>query len=300
MRRRRARSCSPTTVLRLVVVVLGCLALARPVQADAFDLYTNRVLTKLVESKNVKEVKQLPTNSLIDHDRVLPGIPSAFLVVKTNGGRHAKLLVQAGKQKVDAGRALPILLIERYVTYKEGEERTVVAGGKNLSLYPGFRLSLDLGQVVPEVMGGDLRFVAEGDKVLVEPVGKARLFLVTKGLELAPKKGAKFVMGGRFEPRYFNGTFQLFDDGRRSGRLTLEVDAEGNVGGSYYSDKDGAKYAVKGKVGNPNHTIEFRIRFPRVEQTFKGMLFTGNGQALAGTSRMVERDAAFYAVRIEE
>ena len=108
------------------------------------------------------------------------------------------------------------------------------------------------------------------------------------------------VMGEKFDPKYFAGNFRLFDDGRRSGKLTLKVDDEGGVTGSYYSDKDGQKYDVQGKIGTPHHSIEFRVKFPRSEQVFKGMLFTGDGKAIAGTSRLVEREAGFYAVRGEE
>ena len=72
-----------------------------------------------------------------------------MLIVKTNGGRNAKLLVHPAAQKTDATHSVPTLLIDRYVTYKEGEERTLLATGKNLALFPGFRLSLDMGQVVP-------------------------------------------------------------------------------------------------------------------------------------------------------
>jgi len=286
-------------VLLLAVAVL-VVAGSRPVRADVFDHYVNPTLSKLIESKDAREIKQLTPGMIVDHDRALPKISSAFLVVRTNGNRLAKLLVQAGKQRV-GDKALHILLIERFVTYKEGEERTVLASGQNQSLYAGFRFSFDLGQVVPEAVGGDLRFVVDGDRVYTEPVGKAKLYLVTRyDPAVAPKRGPKFVMGDRLEPRHFTGTYQLHDDGRRSGKLVLKVEEEGRgVTGWYYSDKDGQKYEVKGKVGTPAHSIEFVIRLPRTEQTFRGMLFTGNGMAMAGTSRLVEREAAFYAVRLE-
>jgi hypothetical protein len=285
----------------LIAAIVTVAFLTRSIRADVFDYYTNPVLDKMLEGKNVKEIKQLTPNDIIDHDRVLPGIPSAFLIVRTNGDRLVKLLVQAAKQRVDAERSVPILYIERFITYKEGEEQTRHAEGKNLSLFAGFRLGLDLGQVVPDALGGDLRFVVEGNKVHVEPVGKAKLYLVTKhDPAVVPKKAGKFVMGGKFDPKYFAGTFRLHDDGRRSGKLTLKVDDEGSVTGTYYSDKDGQKYEVEGKIGTPHHAIEFRVKFPRSEQVFKGMLFTGDGKAIAGTSRLAERDSAFYAVRSEE
>jgi hypothetical protein len=269
--------------------------------ADLFDYYTNPVLSRLVETKDVQEIKQLTPSLIAENDRVLPRTASAFLVVKTNGGRYAKLLVQVARQKVDADRSIPMLLIDRYVTYKEGEERTVQAGGKNLFLFPGFRLNLDLGQVVPEELGGDVRFVVEGDKTYTQPIGKARLYLVTKALpDVVPKKGPKLVVGETFEPRYFNGTYKLYDDGRRSGSLTLKVEEDGSVSGSYYSDKDGAKYEVRGRVGTPKHSIQFTVRFPRSEQIFQGWLFTGDGQVLTGTSRLLEREAGFYARRVED
>ena len=193
-----------------------------------------------------------------------------------------------------------MLLIERYVTYKEGEEQQVFASGKNLALYPGFRLSLDLGQVVPEDLGGDLQFVVDGDKISARPVGKAKLYVLTKAVPGAePKKGAKLVVGAMFDPRYFTGTFKLYDDGRRSGKLVLKVEDDNSVSGFYYSDRDGARYDVFGRVGKPAHSIQFTVKFPRTEQLFQGMLFTGDGRAMAGTSRMQEREAGFYAVREE-
>ncbi|MGL4554414.1 MAG: hypothetical protein ACRC33_24900 [Gemmataceae bacterium] len=267
--------------------------------ADAFDLYLNRDLDRLVQAgKLVKEVKRLTPNLVIEHDRAIPRAGAAMLIVRTNGDRVAKLLVTAGKQKVGADRTVPILLVERFVTFKEGEERQVIADGKGLALFHGFRLGLDLGQVVPEEVGGDLRFVADGDKTYLEPLGKARLFVVVEhDKAVEPKAGGKFAIGDKVEPKHFTGSFKLYDDGRRSGRLVLTSDDDGKVAGAYYSDRDGAKYDVHGRVGPKPHAVEFAVRFPRTEQTFKGMLFTGGGRAMAGTSRLSDREAAFYAVR---
>ena len=279
-----------------------CLALsATGARADPFDLYLNKDLERLVEGKNVKEIKELTPTMIVENDRVLAKTISAFVVVRTNGGRYAKLLVQAAKQKIDAENAVPILSIERYVTYKEGEEQTILVSGKNQSLYHGFRFSLDLGQVVPKAVGGDLKFVVDGDKIHTEGVGKAKMYLVTKhDPSVEPKMASKFVMGEKFEPKYFAGTFRMNDDGRRAGKLVLKVDEDNKtVIGSYYSAKDGQKYDVTGKIGTPTHSIEFTVKFPRTEQVFKGMLFTGTGKAIAGTSRMVDREAAFYATREE-
>lgn len=285
--------------------ILGVLLLAlvpgRGWAADRFDHYTNPVLARVVESKNVRALKELTTNDILDHERVLAGVPGTFLVVRTNEGRYAKLLVRDARQKIGPERSVPVLLIERYVTFREGEERAEQAAGRNLTLFPNFRLSLDLGQVVPEEVGGDLQFVVEKQQVLVRPVGKARLYLVTKALPDMPgNKGGKLVVGSTFEPRYFNGTYKLYDDGRRSGTLQLQVEGDGAIKGAFYSDKDGRKYEVRGKIGMPAHAVQFIIKFPRAEEQFEGHLFTGDAHALAGTSRLAEREAGFYAVRSEE
>ncbi len=283
------------------LALLLCLAAVRPVRADVFDHYLNPVLAKALSNEHVKEVKELTPDQIGENDRVLQNIPAAFVIVRTNENRLAKLLLQAGRQKVvGTDRYLPMLLIERYVTYKEGEEQTILASGKNLSLYPGFRLSLDLGQVVPEELVGDLQFVADGAKLAVRPVGKAKLYLVTKAIPgIEPKKGPKLVVGDTFESRFFSGTYKLYDDGRRSGKLVLKVEDDNTVTGFYYSDRDGAKYDVFGQIGKPTHSIQFTVKFPRTEQIFQGMLFTGDGRVLTGTSRLQEREAGFYAVREE-
>jgi len=149
--------------------------------ADDFDHYTNDLLAKIPKADGVLKVKELTPELLVEHIRVLPNIRAAFVVVKTNDGRYSKLLVQAGGQRV-GDKTLPILSIERFVTYKEGEERTTLAEGKNVRLFQDFQFSLDLGQVVPASVGGDIRLVVTETKTYVEPIGKAEIYLVTRPL----------------------------------------------------------------------------------------------------------------------
>jgi hypothetical protein len=271
-------------------------------RADAFDNYTNPILAKVPKSDLAEPIKQLTIEQMIQHSRALPGATAAFIVVKTNDNRLAKLLVRPAAHKLSDTETVPIALIERFVTFKEGEERTVVASGHDLRLFAGFNLSLDIGQPVPPKLGGDLRYVVEGDKSWLEPVAKAEMFLVTKHFpEANPAKGAKVVIGEKFEPAYFNGTYKLYSDGRRSGKLQLKLSENGKeVEGWYYSDKDGAKYEVAGAIGTPKYLVEFNIQFPRTIETFRGMLFTGDGRAIAGMSRLQDRETGFYAVRVEE
>ncbi|MBL8792865.1 MAG: hypothetical protein JNM56_03075 [Planctomycetia bacterium] len=293
---------------RRVLLAAALLCLPSVARADAFDPYINTVLEKLKpDADGVKELKQLTPETILENNRVLPDSTSALVVVQTNEGRMCKLLVQAARKRLnDEDKSLVnILLIEKYVTYKTATERAVQASGQNVMLFDGFQFSLDLGQVVPANLTPDIRFVAkEGkdkDEIHLEPVGKAKLFLLTKPLpEATPKKSTKFVIGEVFEPKYFTGKFKLYDDGRRSGTLTLEVDNEGAVTGHYFSDKDGERYKVVGKTGTIKHSIQFTVKLPRTEQTFQGWLFTGTGLAMTGWSKMQDREAGFYALRVED
>jgi hypothetical protein len=253
----------------------------------------------VAEAQGVQRIQHLNPSQIADGDGVLPGVSGALVVVKTNEGRFSKLLLKAARQRIGA-QAVPILLIERFVTYREGEERTVQAAGTNVHLFAGFQFSLDLGQVVPAELGGDLRWVTEQGKAGVDAVGKAQMYLVTAPLAVPEVRSEKLVIGQTFEPRYFNGSFRLFDDGRRSGTLKLHVEDDGSIIGSYYSDKDGQKYDVFGTVGNPKHAVQFTIKFPRTQQVFQGWLFTGDGKALAGSSRLQDRETGFYALREED
>ena len=274
-------------------------ALAR---ADAFDHYFNKILAKIPEAKTVEKVTKLTPALMVQHNRALPGIAPTFIVVKTNDNRYAKLLVQPARQKISETESAPIVLIERYVTYREGEERTIHASGQNIRLFGEFRFSLDMGQVVPKNVPADLRICVDNDEPYLEPVGKAEIYVVTKHLpEANPPRTGRLVLGEKFDMRYFNGSYKLYDDGRRSGVMTIKVADNGVVTGHYFSDKDGQKYDVDGKISsNPKHMIEFLITYPRVSQNFTGYLFTGDGRAMTGFSRLAGREAGFYAVRIED
>lgn len=266
--------------------------------ADVFGNYTNLVLQKVPQAKGAKRVKKLTTELLIDNSGLLPGTSGAFVVVRTNEGRWCKLLVQPARQKISATESLPILLVEHFVTYRDGEDRAIQAKGKNVLLFKDFLLNLDLGQIVPATVGGDIRFIVADKKSYAEPVGKAEIYVLTKPLpEAKPAKTTKVVIRDPFVPKYFNGVYQLYDDGRRSGELHLKVRNKNVVEGYFYSDKDGRKYEVSGNVGDPHHNIKFKILFPRTVQFFRGWMFTGNGKAITGYARMEQRETGFYALR---
>lgn len=273
-------------------------------RADQFDYYTHPVLAKAVSDGTLKEAKELTSDQIADAGGTLPDSPSAVLVVATNDKRFARLLVQPARQKLGADKAAPLLLVDKYTTFKGTSPQAVQAAGRDLHLYPGLRLSLDIGQVVPESVGGDLMVGADpksADAFIVKPVKDARLYLLTKPIAgVVPKKAAKLVVGEAFETRFFAGKYKLHDDGRRRGVLKLEVNETGEITGTFTSEKDGREYEIQGKTGTPKHAVSFTIKFPATTQTFTGHMFTGDGKAIAGTTRMLEREAGFYAERIED
>jgi hypothetical protein len=279
--------------------ILACVAAG---QAEQFDYYTHPVLAKAIADGAVKEVKQLTADEVGDFTSALPDTSSAFLIVSTNDKHLAKLLVQPARQKLGPDKQAPMLLIDKFVAFKGTTERDVQSSGQSLHLYPGLRLSLDIGQVVPESIGGDLLVVAgEKDSYTIKPIKEAKLYVLAKPIAgVAPKKAPKFVVGETFETRFFAGRYKLRDDGRRAGVLKLEVGETGEITGTFTSDKDGKEYDVSGKAGTPKHAISFAIKFPATAEAFTGYMFTGDGKAIAGTSKMLEREAAFYAERLED
>ena len=285
---------------RFTLLGIVCLfASTSPARADAFDRYNNPLLSKVVESDSVQEIKKL-TPELLGQYGKLTDSGGAMLVVKTNGSRNAKLVLQEARQRT-GDKTIPMLLVERFVCFKPDQDQAKQASGQTVHLYNGFQLSLDLGQVVPNDVGGDLRFVAEGSWGYVEPVGNAKLYLVTKllpGSEV--KKPVKPAIGEAFDPQFFNGVYRLHDNGRRTAKLTLKVEADGTVSGEYVSDDTGRSYDVYGKILNPKHQVQFFVKFPQTEQSFQGFLFTKDAQAICGSSRMQDREFGFYAVRAED
>jgi len=286
---------------RLVVGWLLSVWLTGLAHAEAFDLYTAPIIADAVMAGKFKALDELDAEAMIDHAGVVPQTTGAMLIVRTNEFRWAKLIVQPSRQRFGKD-VVPTISIERYTTIRELTEKAIHAQGQGVALFDRFHFSLDRGQVVPEQFAGDLKVVADAKGNLrLKTVGMAKMYLVTEPLKLeAGNQAAKFVFGEPFEPRYFNGQFKLYDDGRRSGLLTLKVDEAGLVRGSFYSDKDNQKYDVDGKIKSPTHAIQFTIYFPRTEQTYEGMMFTGTGLAIAGFSKLQNRDAAFYALRVTE
>ncbi len=284
----------------LVLILLTFGGFSRSGLAQSpFDLLPRPELAKLSVSESFEPVDELSIKQLTEADGRLAGISGTLLIAKTNQGRWARILISQARQKIDAEKSVPILLMDRFATCMDGEDRALVQSGKDVRLFAGFRFSLDLGQVVPPEMPADFEIASDGNQLKIKKQKGASLWIVKKEIALVkPVKPSAIDPTKPFGAHWFTGHYRLFDDGRRMGRLEIESDKEGNLSGALFSDKDNKRYELFGKVAMPNHTAQFTVRFPRSEQFFQAWLFTGDGSALAGTTRFGERETGFYAIRV--
>src|SRR5262245_26142718 len=142
-------------------------------RADVFDRITNTDLANALKGDGVKSVSEIPSAQLATNQ--IPGITGALIIVKTREGRFCKLIVQAGQQKIGQDR-YPMILIDRFATFKEGDERATVAKGGSVQLFSGVQFNAGLGQVVTAAIGGDLELSGgpELSKVVLKAVAPAK------------------------------------------------------------------------------------------------------------------------------
>lgn len=280
----------------ILLLLSWCVVSAPPAP---FERLHRVELAALVQTPSFKQMVTIGEGDLAEHDSCLPPAGMAFAIVKTRGGRFAKIRLTSGRLKTGSGKTEPMILLEQFLTYKDGEQQAFVAKGENRALFPGTRFDLDMGQVVPERLGGDLKCGEKDGKVILEVDPGARLWLATSVVPLPaqPKNGPP-VVSDKFQASYFVGQFRFFDDGRRSGILQLDLGESGELVGKFISDKDGAAYPLMGRLGPQPHQVQFGIRFPRTEQIYQGFLFTGDADAIAGTSKVGDRETGFYAKRV--
>jgi len=269
--------------------------------ADDFDHLEGPALAGVTKSAEATRRDALSITELSNLPNVLAGVKSPVIVVKTDEGNPARLMVSPTLRKSPGGQGepIPVLIVERFDTFEAGPATRRLARGRDLMLFDGFRLDLDSGQVVPEGQGGDIQFVSAGE-------GGPRLIAV-KGASVFTL--SKSPLGTVGEPRRpspgrsvlksdFAGRYRLIANGQSSGRLDLDVEPSGSVSGRFRSDQTGASYKVTGQAGAeaPNK-LRLAVELPRARQEFVGYLFVEGKGAIAGSFEMLGRDFGFFAVR---
>jgi len=261
---------------------------------------------KLAESPHVQSHEQLTGEELLRLPQVLDEARSALLIVRTDQDNLAKVLVDPAFRQVpppaeQAGaEPVPILILERFTTFEAGTGSASdrCAQGRSVFLFSGFDYDLDVGQVVPEGQGGDLRFQTGGaTKHRLEMVPPAELLTLDQRPEVLEDKADAPSTGLGVKPDDYAGRYQLFADGTLTGTLVLEVENR-EVSGQFRSEASGTSYPVTGSIASEtNPGITWTIQYPQIKQEYKGRLFSKGKSAIAGSVVMDQRQGAFFAIR---
>lgn len=283
------------------ITVAALLAMGLPAFADHFDDHDAKVLATVADSKSAQAVDKLTIPQLARLPHPLEGYPgSIFLIARTDQGHWCKLLVQYARiKKPQTDENLDLLLIERLVTYPVDPRRGLEADRTGLFFFGGFGLDLDVGQIVPEGTGEDLKLVATENGLQLQPVPKVSLYAVGRPLVKPAEVKKRQFSQGAISASDFAGEYQLQADGRWSGKVTIEVDEGGNVTGSYTSDDTGQTYELRGRTGNPTNKIAFKISFPMTEQEFEGYLWSQKRSRVSGVTHMLGRPFGFVMDRTD-
>lgn len=265
---------------------------------DIFDRHTS-YWVKLAAQQNAA-VESLSSGQAAELRSLSREIVSPLVVVQTNQGNWAKALLGWGLRKAQPA-PVPVLFIERFVTYDRDRGDVTVANGRNVMLFPGFEFDFDIGQVVPRDLGGDVAF--NDDRLLV-PLAEARLHPVNGSVVPGADQGGAPDPSDHdgVLPRDFAGTWRVQADGRWAGTWSLSVDEEGNVHGQYLSDDTQSTYPVEGRVsaGGVPHRVALTVKFAAADQSYDLYLWTRDKAAMAGTTTLQEHTFGAYALRVRE
>jgi len=258
---------------------------------DVFDRHTSKWLRK-----GIAEQEPLASLALKDAGRLTTlsaDISSPCIVIQSNDGNITKALVAWGYRRSDDG-LIPVLLIERFVTYRSNRGDAAAAAGENVMLFPGFRFNFDIGQVVPAEQGGDVRFNPQGE---LHPIGSAKLYTLN-GSQLPPSQ--KKPDTGKHDGVHsadFAGTWNISVDGRWDGELELTADDNRTLRGQYTSAKSKSTYRVTGRIAALPHHVKLVIHLDNAQQSIDAFLFTREKSVMAGYSTLAGRQFGFLGRR---
>jgi hypothetical protein len=267
--------------------------------ASAGDLFDRHSLAELkLATKEAQPLSELSSAAAAKWQPLSAKIGSPCLIVQTNDGHWSKVLLSWGQRKVKGReQPLPVLVLERFVTYRGDREGQTTASGKEVMLFAGLSFSFDIGQVVPNGGGADIEFTEAG---LVKPVGDAKLFALN-GSQLPVADAAKPNPNDHdgVLPRDFAGTWKVSIDGRWTGVWEINVDEQRSVLGKFISDDTKSRYDLYGKVSNIPHQAKLEIDLANSQIAVDAFLFTTDKGTMAGTATMANRKFAFVATRQE-
>lgn len=280
----------------VLTVVLAFSAVPSQIFADAFEDHTAFWLRRGIADG--KPVESLAMRQGLSLDRIGRGIDAPCIVIKTDEDNLAKALVAWGFRKTSDGARIPVVLIERFVTYRGDRQNLTASSGKDVMLFPGFGFNFDIGQVVPAGQGED---IVCGDAAELKPSKKAELFGLDGSATPDPDPGSRPDPKSHpgVLPTDFAGSWHVRIDGRWEGRWEIDVDGR-QIFGRFISDETKSVYEISGRIAARPHNAKLEIALVNAEQTVDAWLWTKDKSAIAGTVTMAERKLGFYATRIEE
>ena len=283
---------------RLVcMTTLWCVvALSNPsaLRADVFDDHTAYWLKQVIDKS-----PSTAALTMKDGAKLKPigrRLSSPCVVLKTDEDNIVKALVTWGLRKGKDG-PLPVVVIERFVTYRGDRQNITAASGKDVMLFPGFAFNFDIGQVVPEGQGEDIKCVGEGTLEVVEP---SKLFALN-GPAIptdSPEAQANPSSHEEVLPSDFAGSWHVRIDGRWEGRWELKVD-ERRIYGKFISSETKSEYEINGRLAALAHNVRLDVELANTAQSIDAFLWTKDKAAMAGTVVIADRKVGFYATRIK-
>lgn len=264
--------------------------------ADVFERHSYRLISQAVDK--MEPVKQLSMEAGARLKRLSKNNSSPCLVIRTNDGNLAKVQVTWGLRK-GPEKPVPVLLIERFVTYRSDRPDLTAAVGKDVMLFAGLAFNFDIGQVVPAGQGPDIEFTADA---VIKPVGETQIFALNGSLLPVAEKKQKHDPNDHdgVLPQDFSGTWKVNADGRWLGEWRLKVEENGRANGTYTSAESQNEYEMSGQTAALPHNLHLEILLANTQQSVDAYLWTKDKSAMAGTVTLAGRKFGFYATRMEE
>ena len=284
------------TMRRLIAAMTICLLFSASLRGwaiDVFDRHGIDVLRQVVDSaaaQNEFTMQQATKLKPLASD-----IESTCLIVETNRGNLAKVLVSFGFRKQADKPPIQVIMLDRFVTYEKDKGESTVANGRNVMLFPGFQFDFDLGQVVPAGFDADVELTAKGT---LKVLGSVRMFGVSGSQLPADEADASAKKQSEVSsPEDFSGIWQVDGDGRWIGEWDLSVNEQGMASGKFHSQETQASYPISGQMGGSPNQIKLQVEFNNATQIIEAYLWTKDKSKIAGSFSMSGRRFGLIAIR---
>lgn len=259
--------------------------------ADVFEKHTAQHLQQAADRN--EPVKRLSLEEARRLKSLSATISTPALVVRTNDGNWTKALVAWGFRPGDDGERVPVLLIERFVTYRRDRTDLTTAADQGVMLFAGFTFNFDIGQVVPEGQGGDIRFTKDGT---IEPVADAEMYGLD-GSRLRSSETDDLADEGNRDADDFTGTWKVSVDGRWDGEWELTAHENGRITGTYTSAETKSRYDITGRVARLPRHLRLTVHLANAQQNIDAWLWSEDPSRMTGTATLAGQKFGFLAKR---